>query len=75
MNKETLAKIEAGDAIAIIWSIEDVYACAEERERGTLTQEEARKVLKDVEANHDCTYGVSWESIDYAIEDVILDRE
>lgn len=53
---------ETGDAIAIIWCIDDVYHTAEEMGYA-LTQEQAREVLGLMDRKHDAEYGIGWETI------------
>jgi hypothetical protein len=70
LSKELIDQIESGDAIALIWQIEDVIN--EGKEIGiTVTPEQAREVLEEVESNHDCTMGVSWESIRTAMDTIL----
>lgn len=63
--------------IHIIWSIEDVHGQIEQHndiykepmnQWLILTDTQAMEVLEIVQRYHDCNYGVTWESIDAAIE-------
>jgi hypothetical protein len=45
--------------IALIWSMDDVLNI-----RSDLTNEQAMDVLTMVERKHDCTIGVSWETLE-----------
>jgi len=65
---------KAGE-IHIIWSIEDVHGQVESHndiydddQWRLLSDEEAMEVLEIVQKYHDCNYGITWESIDDAIE-------
>jgi hypothetical protein len=51
--------------IAIIWSIEDVQGL-----RPALSDEQAMKVLKDVENSHDAEHGVTWDIISDAVDNM-----
>ena len=53
---------DSGDAIAIIWCIDDVYYTAEEM-GFALTQQQARDVLSLMDSKHDAEYGICWETI------------
>ena len=69
ITDETVSRIRSGDAIAIIWSIDDVLSCTENEDgEETLTEEQAREVLQYVLDNHDSSWGVSWETIMGAAE-------
>jgi len=51
------------DEISIVWSTEDVLCV-----RPDLNKEEARKVLYELDHNHDATIGINWEVIDIIAE-------
>jgi hypothetical protein len=66
--------IKSGQAIAIIWTIEDVLQQA--KDQGTpLTLEEALEVLSLLDTEHNATIGISWDTISTTIDTVIKDRE
>ena len=46
-------------AMAIVWQIDDVLSV-----RPDLTEEQAAEVLGAVEAGHDATIGVSWDTLE-----------
>jgi len=49
--------------IAIVWDIDDVIAKAKEREI-VVTEEQAFEILTSMKSQHDCNYGITWETID-----------
>ena len=51
------------DEISIVWSTEHVLCV-----RPDLNKEEARKVLYELDHNHDATIGINWEVIDIIAE-------
>lgn len=55
-------------SITIKWYTDDVVWRAEEMDI-QLTQEEAYKILKIIEKNHDPEVGINWNVIDYYIDD------
>lgn len=68
--------------IHIIWSIEDVHGQIEDHNDmydddhwRTFTDEEAMEALELVQKYHDCNYGVTWDSIDSAIETILQEDE
>jgi len=63
-----LAK-EQEDKITISWSIVDVHGRNVDMEDRDMTDEDAREILRGVEANHDCNFGITWEHIDNGIRE------
>jgi hypothetical protein len=56
--------LRSGDAIALIWTTHDVLAAtATDDEEDTLTQGQAREVLRYVWGSHDAQYGVTWDTL------------
>jgi hypothetical protein len=49
--------------IAVIWSIEDVQAI-----RSDLSKDQARQVLLKCRQHHDCTLGLTWETLEEAAD-------
>ena len=56
---------EDNKQIAIVWSIEDVKSV-----RKDLSDEQAIKVLKFVENNHDANIGVNWDVLEGAASEL-----
>jgi hypothetical protein len=56
--------LSEGRVIRIEWGIEDVQSldC-------TLTDEEAREVLSAVKQRHDCNIGITWDFIQFYVDD------
>lgn len=59
--------------ISIKWCIEDVIYQAKEDEVD-ITKEQASEVLQLLDKQHDCNYGITWETISVAIQTVVNDR-
>lgn len=55
------------DSISLIWSIEDVLHQAAEDGK-SINKDQARAVLAEVQKNHDCSLGVSWDTISITID-------
>jgi len=53
---------------SIKWGIEDFISRAEDIGY-TITEEDAQNSLEDMIDNHDCNYGITWETLDYYIAD------
>lgn len=53
------------DEIAIVWHIEDVITRAKDTDVPVPTEDEAREILRLIDADHDCNSGVNWGTIDY----------
>lgn len=68
LTTEARYKLEKGDAIAIIWTVEDVLFLTENEDgESVLSVEEAQEVLQYVLENHDSSWGVSWDTLQDAI--------
>jgi len=72
--KSYLNDIENDKAIAIIWTIDDVFQQAQDS-GVSLSIEEAKRVLNYLDRKHDATIGISWDVIDTVINIVISERE
>ena len=65
----------SNNSIAIVWTIEDVeYRLDEYYPKLKYTNDSCMDILHSVADDHDANYGVSWESIDYAIENYFYDE-
>ena len=58
-----------GNTISIVWGIDDVMEQAKQDEK-EITEDQARKVLKMMKDNHDCNYGITWETISAYIDQI-----
>lgn len=56
------------------WCADDVMQRASQMEV-KITQREAEEIIDSVAHNHDATIGVSWDTIEWAIEEHIEQRE
>jgi len=58
------------DSISIVWHVEDVlYKDVELYPEGRrLSPRQCREILQSIKHNHDANYGVTWETIEDAIE-------
>jgi hypothetical protein len=56
----------SGEAIAITWTGDDVRSLIQIP--STLTKEEVREVLHEVDRNHDAELGVNWDTLQYYID-------
>ena len=62
------ALLAARKQIAAIWSIEDVQEV-----RPELTDDQAWAVLQEVERGKDATLGITWETLEWAAQDLFGD--
>ncbi len=61
--------------IHIVWSVEDVFNAAEVMgEEFMITREQAREVLRRINASHDAEIGVTWHTIEETIKAVLEGR-
>jgi hypothetical protein len=63
---EALLLLESKDTIFIEWSTQDVLDVAENMHR-KISKRKARQILADIEHHHDCSYGITWDTIQDAI--------
>lgn len=56
--------------IAAIWSTEDVFWKAQEMDV-ELTEEDAERILSEVDRHQDSSLGITWEDIGYEIEEYL----
>ena len=71
--EDFLDDFESGNAVAIIWTVNDVLSSASSWNKD-VSEEEARTVLRRVHDRHDAEYGISWTEIEYAVDEVIQER-
>jgi hypothetical protein len=80
MSKETWEHIKSlkgefinGNAIAIIWTTEDVLTESENIDT-EISEEEAQEVLGILDRTHDAMMGISWDTIRCYINEIIHDN-
>jgi len=54
-----------------LWLPEDVRQQAEHEERYDLTDEQCAEVLKFVQHHNDATLGINWDTLSFAIDEVL----
>lgn len=59
-------RIDRGEAIAIIWDIDDVIGVAHQQ-KVEITKEEAKDILAIIHDHHDANEGINWNVIESAI--------
>lgn len=69
-----LDAIERGDAIAIIWQIDDIISMAESGYDKTLSDEDARDILWSIGRRHDASIGVNWDVIEVYLDDFFAEQ-
>ncbi len=57
-----------------IWQVEDVYSRASEM-NFDISEQEAADVLSTINNNHDATLGISWETIDFWLDELRREKE
>jgi hypothetical protein len=73
-RKHNVENANNPDYMAIWWHIDDVKSRAEE-DGIKLTDDEAREILLLAKDDHDCNYGITWETFDDYIQDMVLKRK
>lgn len=59
------------DKIALVWTTDDVYCVVNK----PISEEQAIEILEQVQDDHNAEYGVSWDSIRDAAQEVLVDDE
>tara|TARA_R110000787_G_scaffold97633_1_gene201267 strand:+ start:301 stop:552 length:252 start_codon:yes stop_codon:yes gene_type:complete len=63
------------NSIAIIWCIDDIKITMDERDdRIGITDEECMSLLLKAVRGHDASNGVSWDSIEYYLDEFIQEK-
>lgn len=60
-------------SIDLNWCIDDVLQCADNQDY-KITREEAGAVLDWLKYKHDASLGISWDTLSYAIREIISER-
>lgn len=68
-----LDAIDISNTIYMSWNVEDVLVRAEDRDI-ELTEDEARKILHQLDEKHDASIGINWDTID-CITDMFLQEK
>lgn len=58
----------------ILWLPQDVIDRAKEQNI-TLDADQAGEVLESLHDNHDCNYGITWETIDVQLDGLVKDQQ
>lgn len=66
----TLETYERGDAVAFSWHIDDVKGFDP-----SLTDEEAREILKNFERHHDGSQQAMWDDLEYHVDEFKKGKE
>ena len=62
------------NSIAIIWCVDDIKHMTKEMEIPIkLTDDQCMEILYDVHRRHDATIGITWDTLEYAIENYLQD--
>ena len=61
------------DHISILWNVEDVQTQAKVNQL-KLTKDECREVLDACLDGHDANFGISWDTLDFHINNMFGDR-
>lgn len=64
------------NSIAIIWCVDDIKHMTKEMEIPIkLTDDQCMEILYDVHRRHDATIGITWDTLEYAIENYLQNEE
>lgn len=64
------------NSIALIWCVDDIKHMTKEMEIPIkLTDDQCMEILYDIHRRHDATIGVTWDTLEYAIENYLQNEE
>ena len=64
------------NSIAIIWCVDDIKHMTKEMEIPIkLTDDQCMEILYDIHRRHDATIGITWDTLEYAIENYLQNEE
>ncbi len=64
--KKIKAELKKMGYIGILWHEDDIIETARKNNH-TLSQKDASIILQNLQHNHDCNYGITWETINAEI--------
>lgn len=57
-----------------VWSREDVIHVAKNNDK-SITLDDADEILSNIERHIDCELGITWQSIEIAVDDFDIEKE
>ena len=64
------------NSIALIWCVDDIKHMTKEMEIPIkLTDDQCMEILYDIHRRHDATIGITWDTLEYAIENYLQNEE
>jgi hypothetical protein len=73
-DDQLIQELQDRGYIRVLWHKDDILKVAEENEV-TLTDDEVYDIITDLEQNHDANYGLSWDTINDVLTNVINNRK
>lgn len=71
---ELTQELEKRDLAVVVWSWIDVHDRAEEVEV-EITEKQAKAIIRNIHRMHDCNYGITWDTIDYHIDETLINED
>ena len=64
------------NSIALIWCVDDIKHMTKEMEIPIkLTDDQCMEILWEIDRRHDATIGITWDTLEYAIENYLQNEE
>lgn len=73
-DDQLIKELQDRGYLRVLWHRDDILKVAEENDV-TLTDDEINDIITDLEQNHDANYGLSWDTINDVLTNVIDSRE
>ena len=64
------------NSICIIWCIDDIKSAMKNRQNPIeITDDECMEILDNMERRHDASLGITWDTIDYHLDEFVQRKE
>ncbi len=73
-DDQLIEELQNRGYLRVLWHKDDILRVAEENDV-TLTDDEVYDIITDLEQNHDANYGLSWDTINDVMNDVVSNRK
>jgi hypothetical protein len=73
-DDQLIEELQDRGYLRVLWHKDDILRVAEENDV-TLTDDEIYFIMSDIEENHDANHGLSWDTINDVMNDVVSNRK
>lgn len=73
-DDQLIEELQDRGYLRVLWHKDDILKVAQENDV-TLTDDEIHFIMEDIEENHDANYGLTWDTINDVMNDVVSNRK